>query len=315
MHHCIADGQGAVRSLLSLTKPRDGESSSKPLQHAQTNKTTSSIWKIFLLPITLLFFILGLFLIAWKNLLVTLFSKKVFVTTTPILQKRAAWTQVSLNEVKTMKTHFKCTVNDILVAILTGAYHNYLSKKHLLLQTDLLTAIPVSMRKPDDWTLNNQSTTVILWLPIGLQNPLDRLKEVQKRMTTLKNSSESRVNFIGLKMCGFMFMFSFIHTFLVGVFKWFLNKYQAIMTNVPGPAIPLNFASRSLDSYIAIIPQPGQGGLGVAMLSYCDKVSVSILTDAQLESSEPPVSNQIVHEFQLEFDRFLQLATSSKKQN
>jgi len=184
-------------------------------------------------------------------------------------------------------------------------------EKKLPLDSNLICAIPVSMRGPNDWSLTNKSCTVDNWFPMNIQDPLKRLKEIQKRMTFLKTSYEPAVNFFLMKLIGPYIPISFS--------RHFMDKYHAVMTNVPGPAVPLTFASKDINSYVAIIPQSGAGGLGVAILSYTNKVTVSILGD--IPHDDDDTSNitpkdsivcptLITRHFQLEFDNLLSLASS-----
>jgi len=309
MHHCIADGQGSVRMVLSLTQPIVS-SSTEALQHGKqlekqppaSKNSKWNIWTLLLLPLMLIFYIWQFIIMTAKMIEFSIFSKKSFKIKNSGTQKRVSWTQVSLDDVKKIKNHFNCTVNDVLVAVLTGAIRNAVIEEKIPLDSKFLCAIPVSMRALDDWSLTNKAVTVGIWLPANIEDPVKRLKEIQKRMTQLKKSPESKINYSVYQLIGRYIPSSFS--------RFCMDKCHAVMTNVPGPAVPLAFAGKPVKSYVALIPQVGAGGLGAAIMSYTDKVTMSILGDIPTEkhANDTVVCPKVItRHIQKEFDALMAL--------
>jgi len=81
------------------------------------------------------------------------------------------------------------------------------------------------------------------------------------------------------------------------------NKATAVMTNVPGPQTALYMAGARLRQPLFWVPQSGDIGMGVSILSYDGKVQFGLITDKGLV----PDPERIVERFASEFDKLLML--------
>ncbi|HNL42124.1 MAG TPA: WSD1 family O-acyltransferase, partial [Ottowia sp.] len=81
------------------------------------------------------------------------------------------------------------------------------------------------------------------------------------------------------------------------------NKATAVMTNVPGAQQPLYFAGARLRQPFFWVPQSGNIGMGVSILSYANQVQFGLITDRRLV----PDPERIVSRFAEEFDKLLML--------
>jgi hypothetical protein len=81
-------------------------------------------------------------------------------------------------------------------------------------------------------------------------------------------------------------------------------KLTAVMTNVPGPPMPLFMAGQQIDQLMFWVPQSGRLGLGISIISYAGRVMMGVATDAGLV----PDPEQIIEGFYKEFDALLDLA-------
>ena len=81
------------------------------------------------------------------------------------------------------------------------------------------------------------------------------------------------------------------------------NKASAVMTNVPGPQKPLWFAGSQLKQQMFWVPQSGNIGMGVSILSYDNKVQFGLITDR----GRVPDPERIVARFGAEFEKLLLL--------
>ena len=85
------------------------------------------------------------------------------------------------------------------------------------------------------------------------------------------------------------------------LFDLLLSRATAVMTNVPGPAEPLSVAGSVLRQSLFWVPQSGDIGMGVSILSYAGKVQFGLVTDAALT----PDPEAIVSRFTEEFEQYL----------
>jgi hypothetical protein len=87
----------------------------------------------------------------------------------------------------------------------------------------------------------------------------------------------------------------------------FARKATAVMTNVPGPKEPLKFCGRTVQQVMFWVPQSGDIGVGVSILSYAGGVQFGLITDARM----CPDPEAIIERFRPEFEQLLWLALMS----
>ena len=213
--------------------------------------------------------------------------------------KRVAWTDpISLSEVKAVSHALGCSVNDILLAAVAGALNGYLAEKGDEMEgIEIRALVPVNLRSPgSDRELGNRFGIAALELPVGLENPMARLREIHRRMEALKSSNEPTVTLGLLSTLGYA-------PKLVQdtVFDLLLSRATAVMTNVPGPQKPLYLAGSEIKQVMVWVPQPGDIGMGVSILSFNGKVQFGLLADAALV----PDPHAIIGRFKPEFEQLL----------
>lgn len=209
------------------------------------------------------------------------------------VMKRAAWSKpLSLRDVKRVKNATKTTVNDVLIAAMSGGIRRYMLERDADV-ADFRATVPVNLRRPEEMsTMGNKFGLVFLTLPVSVEDPLERLDEVHRRMVALKDSPEAIVALGVLNAMGPSP--TEIQSLIV---KTFATKATAVMTNVPGPPMPLFLAGREIDDLMFWVPQSGRLGLGVSILSYAGKVYLGVATDTRLV----PDPEQIIDGFYEEF--------------
>ena len=211
--------------------------------------------------------------------------------------KRVAWCDpLPLDEVKAVSKALNCSINDVLLSCVAGAIGEYLrSLGDDVSGKEIRAMIPVNLRPMDQaWKLGNRFGLVPLVLPIGVENPVERVYEVRRRMTSLKGSTQPLLAFGMLAIAGLL-----IKPAQDAMLNLFGKKTTAVMTNVPGPREKLKLLGSTLEQSMFWVPQSGQIGLGVSILSYGGGVQFGVMTDTQL----CPDPQKIIDEFAPEFDR------------
>jgi diacylglycerol O-acyltransferase / wax synthase len=217
----------------------------------------------------------------------------------PIGQKVVAWSEpLPLDAVKAIGKGLNCSVNDVLLACAAGAIGQYLrhhgddpSGK------EIRAMVPVNLRPLDKaWQLGNRFGLAPLVLPVGIDNPIERVYAVRSRMADLKGSYQPLLAFAILSMTGL-----FIKPVQDMVLGLFAKKATAVMTNVPGPAVPLKFCGSTLRQNMFWVPASGDIGFGVSILSYGGGVQFGLITDHKL----CPHPQQIIDAFEPEFEKLL----------
>jgi diacylglycerol O-acyltransferase len=215
----------------------------------------------------------------------------------PVGQKRVAWCDpIPLEEVKAVGKALNCSINDVLLSCVAGALGEYLRALGDDVDGQEIRAmIPVNLRPLDQaWKLGNRFGLVPLVLPIGTANPIERVYEVRRRMTALKGSTQPLLAFGMLTVAGLL-----VKPAQDAMLNLFGKKTTAVMTNVPGPREKLKFLGSTLEQSMFWVPQSGDIGLGVSILSYGGNVQFGVITDAAL----CPQPQKIIDEFVPEFAR------------
>ena len=195
-------------------------------------------------------------------------------------RKRAAWSnRVPLETFKAIGKAYGATVNDVLVATATGALRRYLeSHGESTRGLAIRASVPVNLRPFDDGDrLGNSFGLVFLTLPVGIVDPVRRLRAIKRQMDELKRSPEALVAFGMLNVLGR----APVELERLGL-RFFGSKATAVLTNVPGPREPLYLAGRKLDRVMFWVPQSGRLGLGISILSYAGDVMLGVATDEGL---------------------------------
>jgi len=217
----------------------------------------------------------------------------------PLGDKRVAWSEpISLPEVKAVSRVLGCSVNDMLLTAVAGALRGYLQEKGDPTDgVEVRALVPINLRPPvGKPTLGNRFGVMAIELPVGVENPLDRLFEVRRRMEVLKTSYEP-VTTLGL-LGALGYAPQLVQDKL---FELLLSRATAVMTNVPGPQSPLYLAGSELKQVIFWVPQAGNIGVGLSILSFNGKVHFGLITDAALV----PDPQAIIGRIEPEFERLL----------
>lgn len=215
--------------------------------------------------------------------------------------KRVAWCEpIPLDEVKAIGKAMNCSVNDVLLGCVAGAIGAYL--RGLGDDTagkEIRAMVPINLRPLEEaWKLGNRFGLVPLVLPIGLDNPIERVFAVRARMNELKGSLQPLLTFGLLSVAGLL-----IKPAQDAMLSLFGRKTTAVMTNVPGPATKLKVCGSTLEQTMFWVPQTGTVGLGVSILSYGGGVQFGVIADTQL----CPDPQKIIDHFEPEFARLLTL--------
>ena len=211
--------------------------------------------------------------------------------------KRVAWCPpIPLEEVKAIGRALNCSINDVLLSCVAGAIGGYLrSQGDDPTGQEIRAMIPVNLRPMEEaWKLGNRFGLVPLVLPIGVANPVERVYEVRRRMSALKGSTQPILAFAMLAVAGLM-----IKPAQDALLNLFGRKTTAVMTNVPGPREQLTLCGARVTQCMFWVPQSGDIGLGVSILSYGGGVQFGVITDTTL----CPEPQQIIDAFAPEFEQ------------
>ena len=194
--------------------------------------------------------------------------------------KRVVWSQpLDLARVKAIGKGLDATINDVLVSAMAGALREYMiAAGNDTALGDITAMVPVNLRPESaKIELGNQFALVYLSMPVSLADPIDRLAATKHHMDMLKSSPEPFIVYQILGAIGALPL-----DLARQATTWFSTKASMVLTNVPGPRQQLYFAGTPLKSIMFWVPQAGEVGLGISIISYNGMVMVGLMVDEQL---------------------------------
>jgi len=191
--------------------------------------------------------------------------------------RRFAWRAVDLGEVKRIKNELGGTVNDVVLAITAGALSRFLRRRDPDAEPpDLRAFVPVNTRTAQQaGTLGNHVAGWIVEMPVSVRSPLMRFMRIRTMTAALKGTNP---------MAGAELLSEAAGTVLsVGVhaLEW-LRPFNLVVTNVPGPPIPLFLLGARLKRVFPLVPLFPNQGLGIAVFSYADSLCWGLNADCHV---------------------------------
>ena len=210
-------------------------------------------------------------------------------------RKRVAWTQpVDLAVIKQAKRRIGATVNDVLMATVSGAFSAFLAGNGDVPPARFLVSMPVNVRTPGrPPACDNKFAPVPLELPAGA-DPGARILAVKRKLDELKGSVVPQVIY-ELQRALLTFL---PETVSRGLIDFLANKCTAVVTNVQGPAGTLTLEGRRLRSFLFWVPQRAKIGLGISILSFSGKVQVGVIADEALTLDPAALARAFEAEFE-----------------
>ncbi len=184
--------------------------------------------------------------------------------------RRFDWIAFDLDEVKRIKRRLGGTVNDVVLATVAGAVGRFLAHRGVTRtrqrQLDFRAFCPVSVRSSaDSGALGNRVASMIASLPIAEEDPASRLEAVTETMGDLKSSKQalgaevltSVSEWVAPRLFSLVFRLAFRS-----------RSSNVVVTNVPGPQIPLYLLGARMTEAYPLVPLFENHGLGIALFSY-----------------------------------------------
>ncbi len=192
--------------------------------------------------------------------------------------RRFTWARSELATFKRIKDTFGGTVNDVVLAVVTGALRSWLHERSIRTEgLELRALVPVSIRTPDErGELGNRLAAMRGPLPVYVEDPVRRLRVVSEQMEGLKRSKQA----LGAEVIARFNDFA-PPTLLAQAARinFSTRLFNLIVTNVPGPQMPLYILGRELEEVFPVAFLPQNHALAVAIMSYNGRLCFGLLAD------------------------------------
>jgi diacylglycerol O-acyltransferase len=194
--------------------------------------------------------------------------------------RKVAFSEFSFQEIRQIRRHVGGTVNDVVLTVLGGALGRYLEMHGQTTENRTARVLtPVNVRKDEEKTsLGNRVSMLLIEVPVGIDDPLERLKAISTRTERLKRQQVAD----GIES---------LSTVLGGtppVLQAALGRLpqppntvaNMVCTNVPGPMIPLYCIGHRMLGHYPMIPIGWEMGISLGVTSYDQRLFFGYMGDA-----------------------------------
>ncbi len=205
-------------------------------------------------------------------------------TITP--HRRWAFASLPLQEVKTIRQITGVTVNDVVMALCAGALRRWLLDHDALPEAALVAAVPVSVRtETQKGTMGNQVSIMLAGLPTHLDSPADRLAAAHSAMAAAKEQHGAIPASLLADVSEFTLPVLANQAWRLSArLRLFerVHPYNLIISNVPGPNVPLYLGGAQLLAYYPVSAIVDGQGLNITVMSYCGTMFFGLVACREL---------------------------------
>jgi WS/DGAT/MGAT family acyltransferase len=221
--------------------------------------------------------------------------------------RRFTWTRAQLDDFKRIKDQLGGTVNDVVLAVVSGALRSWLMGRGIRTEgLELRALVPVSIRAEDErGQTGNRIVAMRGPLPVYVEDPVKRLNVVKAAMGEVKESKQA----LGAEVISRFNDFA-PPTLLAQASRinFSTRLFNLIVTNVPGPQIPLYVLGRELEDVFPVAFLPEDHALAIAIMSYNGGIDFGLLADYDSMDDVEIITTAINESLQ----QLLELANSKK---
>ncbi len=192
--------------------------------------------------------------------------------------RRFAWVRASLADLKRVKNELGGTVNDVVLAAVTGGLGRFLrSHGHSTAGLEIRAMVPVSVRTSgEQGQLGNKVSAMMAPLPVWCEDPAERLRLISERMGDLKQSKQAMGATLLTELA------DFAPPTITGAAARLQRQqrfFNLVVTNVPGPQLPLYLMGRRMERVFPMVPLAKRQALCVGIMSYDGQVNFGLIGD------------------------------------
>jgi len=199
--------------------------------------------------------------------------------------RRYAWASTTVDDIKRVRKGVGGTFNDVVLTAVTRGFRDLLLGRGESADRVVRTLVPVSVRGRDasgravgDGTYENRVSAMFAELPVGVEDPAERLQAISEQMDGLKESKQAVAGEALTSLTGFA------PPVLLAVGTRLATRapqrnVNTVTTNVPGPQTALYAAGRRMLKAYPYVPLAGQMRVGVAIFSYDGQVNFGVTGD------------------------------------
>ena len=213
--------------------------------------------------------------------------------------RRFAFAEVSLDDVKMVKNALGGTVNDVVLAVCSGALRRYLSERGEEPESSLVAMVPMSVRAEGDrGSLGNQVTAMLVSLATSIDDPVERLRAISSGVTLAKDQekaigAETLTNWAEFAAPALAARAARLVSNM-RVFDRVRPLFNVVISNVPGPNVPLYSVGARMVAIYPMGPVAEGVGLNITVMSYMGAMYFGLVAGREAVPAVDAISRYIV---------------------
>jgi WS/DGAT/MGAT family acyltransferase len=199
--------------------------------------------------------------------------------------RNVAYAQLDLEDVKKVKNHFGVKVNDVVMALVSGALREYLLQRDELPDSSLVAMVPVSVHDKSDRPGRNKVSGMFASLYTTIADPAERLTAIAEATSVAKEHSSA----IAATLLQDWSQFAAPAVFGVAMRVYARSRltearpvHNLVVSNVPGPQVPLYFLGSEVKAMYPLGPIFHGSGLNITVMSLIGKLDVGLISCPEL---------------------------------
>ena len=199
--------------------------------------------------------------------------------------RNIAVAQLDFDDIKTVKNHFDVKVNDVVMALVSGVLRQFMLDRGELPEASLVAMVPVSVHDRSDRPGRNQVSGMFCSLETQIADTGERLRAIAKNNAVAKEHSAA----IGATLLQDWSQFAGPAVFGVAMRVYARSRltearpvHNLVVSNVPGPQIPLYFLGAQVDAMYPLGPIFHGSGLNITVMSLNGKLNVGLISCPEL---------------------------------
>ena len=212
-------------------------------------------------------------------------------------RRSIATASLPLGRLRAIATAQEVTVNDVVLAVVGGALRRYLGARDELPAQPLLAAMPVSLRASGDTQMNTQATMAQASLATNIADPLERLRAIHVAAGAAKTMSRGLRPAFGLSLpsMGLPWLLTAAAALYgSGLAQRLPRLANVVVSNVPGPAVPLYLAGARLRTWWPLSIVEHGVGLNITVMRYLDALDVGLVAAQRLVPDAAPLAQALL---------------------
>jgi WS/DGAT/MGAT family acyltransferase len=199
--------------------------------------------------------------------------------------RNIAFAQLEFDDIKTVKNYFDVKVNDVVMALVSGVLRQFMLDRGELPEASLVAMVPVSVHDRSDRPGRNQVSGMFCSLETQIADTGERLRAIAKDNVVAKEHSAA----IGATLLQDWSQFAGPAVFGVAMRVYARSRltearpvHNLVVSNVPGPQIPLYFLGAQVDAMYPLGPIFHGAGLNITVMSLNGKLNVGLISCPEL---------------------------------